>query len=321
MLTITHTPAEGTLIEGTSKGDGTNEVLKVCRWRWSRNMCTWYVPQSRDRAANQPLIDNTAAQLRAAGHEVSVHINAGHRPTAEVEADKIDRQDHRADALASKAARLAHVEAAADTRAHELADRVPFGQPILIGHHSQRKMERHYEQVERAQRAAVETGREADAAARAAQCAAGATESRYNALTVANRIETLAAEIRKAERNRDGSTRTISTWADGTKCTETFGAATGNYRQKLEERVAELTDQLSYWQQIRAEQIAAGQATNYGPDTIAKGDAVKIRNRWYEVVRVNKKTVTVPSGMGSWTDTSPYREVQDHRPAGAPATA
>lgn len=109
------------------------------------------------------------------------------------------------------------------------------------------------------------------------------------------------------------------------------GAATGNYRQKLEERVAELTDQLSYWQQIRAEQIAAGQATNHGPDTIAKGDAVKIRNRWYgrvfpspgpyEVVRVNKKTVTVPSGMGSWTNTSLYREVQDHRPASATATA
>jgi len=51
----------------------------------------------------------------------------------------------------------------------------------------------------------------------------------------------------------------------------------GNYRQELEERVAELTDQLSYWQQIRAEQIAAGQATNHDP--IAKGDAVKIRNR------------------------------------------
>jgi len=320
MLTITHTPAEGTLIEGTSKGDGTNEVLKVCRWRWSRNMCAWYVPQSRDRAANQPLIDNTADQLRAAGHEVSVHIEAGYRPTAEVEADKIDRQDHRADALAAKAARLTHVEATADTRAHELAHRVPFGQPILISHHSQRKMERHYEQVERAQRAAVEIRREADAAALAAQSAASTTQSRYNALTVANRIETLAAEIRKAERNRDGSTRTISTWADGTKCTEIFSAATGSYRQKLEERVAELTDQLNYWQQIRAEQVAAGAATNYGPDTIAKGDAVKIRNSWYQVVRANKKTVTVPSGLGNWTNTSPYREIQDHRSAGATAT-
>lgn len=48
---------------------------------------------------------------------------------------------------------------------------------------------------------------------------------------------------------------------------------------------------------------------------------MKIRNRWYEVVRVNKKTVTVPSGMGSWTNTSPYRDVQDYRPAGATATA
>lgn len=66
-----------------------------------------------------------------------------------------------------------------------------------------------------------------------AEAAAHTTGARYNALTVANRIETLGAEIRKAERNRDGSTRTISTWADGTKCTETFGAATGTTGKSL----------------------------------------------------------------------------------------
>jgi hypothetical protein len=33
MLTITHTHAEGTLIDGTSRGDGTAEVLKANGWR------------------------------------------------------------------------------------------------------------------------------------------------------------------------------------------------------------------------------------------------------------------------------------------------
>lgn len=35
----------------------------------------------------------------------------------------------------------------------------------------------------------------------------------------------------------------------------------------------------------------------------------------HSVVRANRKTVTVPSGIGSWTDTTPWQEVTDHRTA------
>ena len=38
MLTITHTPEAGTLIEGTSRGDGTAEILKASGWRWGRSI-------------------------------------------------------------------------------------------------------------------------------------------------------------------------------------------------------------------------------------------------------------------------------------------
>lgn len=42
---------------------------------------------------------------------------------------------------------------------------------------------------------------------------------------------------------------------------------------------------------------------------------MKINGNWYRVVRANAKTVSVPSHMGgNWTDTSPYRNIQDHRP-------
>jgi hypothetical protein len=62
-------------------------------------------------------------------------------------------------------------------------------------------------------------------------------------------------------------------------------------------------------------QITAGQVVAYGPETVKKGDAVKIRGRWREIVRANRKTVTVPSLIGSWTDTAPWHEVADHRTA------
>jgi len=48
-LTITHTHADGTLIDGTTKGDGTAGILKARGWRWWRDRGTWYVPRSRDR--------------------------------------------------------------------------------------------------------------------------------------------------------------------------------------------------------------------------------------------------------------------------------
>lgn len=316
MLTITHTHAEGTLIEGTRKGDGTNELLKATGWRWSRALGAWYVPHSRDRAPKQWIIDATAAALSTAGHPVAVETEDQARPAVEVEADQIRRQQERAAALAAKAARVEARAEAADAQAHELADRLPFGQPILVGHHSEGAMRRHYQRVENTQRRAVDLAREADTAAEKARAAACTTGVRYSPVTVGNRVDKIEAEIREAHRELDGYTRVYFVDAGGRKHGDTFPPATGARRDRLVARMDELADQRAYWQQIRAEQVAAGVATNYGPDSIAKGDQVKIRGTWYPVVRVNKKTVSVPSVVGgSWTDTAPYREIQDHRTA------
>mgnify|MGYP001793418424 CR=1 FL=1 len=67
MTIITHSREAGTLIEGTAKGDGSNIILKASGWCWSRNLGTWYVPNSRDRGARGHIINGTAEQLRAAG--------------------------------------------------------------------------------------------------------------------------------------------------------------------------------------------------------------------------------------------------------------
>ncbi|MDV7246302.1 MULTISPECIES: hypothetical protein [Rhodococcus] len=75
----------------------------------------------------------------------------------------------------------------------------------------------------------------------------------------------------------------------------------------------ERADQISYWEGIRAEQISSGQATNYGPEDIEKGDQVQRRGQWYRVVRVNRKTVSIPSIVGGgWTDKVAYHELSGH---------
>ena len=35
MIAITHTPTDGTVLKGSSRGDGTNHLLKPLTWRWS----------------------------------------------------------------------------------------------------------------------------------------------------------------------------------------------------------------------------------------------------------------------------------------------
>ena len=95
----------------------------------------------------------------------------------------------------------------------------------------------------------------------------------------------------------DGHVRTLAVLGDDTRHTENTGPATGQFRDRLTARLAEVTDQLTYWEGIRAEQITTGAAAGHSQATIHPGDAVRIRGRWYPV-RANRKTVTVPSTLG-----------------------
>ncbi|WP_198418979.1 hypothetical protein [Cryobacterium sp. TMT3-29-2] len=63
---------------------------------------------------------------------------------------------------------------------------------------------------------------------------------------------------------------------------------------------------------MRTAQIESGTATGYDRSTVKKGDRVKIRGQWREVVRANPKTVSVSTGY-TWTDTAPYAEIQQHQ--------
>ena len=48
MLTITHTHEAGTLIEGTTRDDGSSAILKANGWRWGRSIAQWYLPHTRE---------------------------------------------------------------------------------------------------------------------------------------------------------------------------------------------------------------------------------------------------------------------------------
>src|SRR5699024_4134035 len=141
--TITHSHADGTLLDGTDRGDGTAEVLRPRRWRWSRALDSWYLPRSRDRRADRSAIAATADALRAQGVRVTVTIDDAPRPTAVVEADRTERARQRAARLEQRAAArtaAANSAGAADDEANRQWP--PGGEPVKIGHHSQRRHEK-----------------------------------------------------------------------------------------------------------------------------------------------------------------------------------
>ena len=82
-LTITHSAAAGTMIEGTARGDGSAPLLRQTGWRWSRTLGAWYVPRSRDRRADRPLIDRTVRLLTDAGFTVRTELDDTPRPAAQ----------------------------------------------------------------------------------------------------------------------------------------------------------------------------------------------------------------------------------------------
>ncbi len=341
MLTLTHSSAEGTLLHGTVRGDASRDVLRgmYAGWDWSKRIglsgC-WFIRNSRDRSPNLYEIERTAEKLRAAGFEVEVQVDAAPRLMEEAEADRAVRMEDRADALDEKARRLDAAARGRRDAEHAILDFIPPGQPILVGHHSEGRHRRDLARADAHRRAARDLGNRAETAAQRAESAEQHMTRRENPVTVANRIQKLEADIRRFERamtpcprsgrrmkpEAEGRTITCSEcYTDHTVGADllfpTHGAATGAYLVQLEANLAHAQEQLRYWQTVREQQIAAGVATNYGPETVKKGDFVFWFREWRPVLRVNPKTATVPHLLSELqqfghTSTAPWQEIKDH---------
>ena len=312
-LSITHTRAEGTLITGTARGDGTAEILKAAGWRWGRSIARWYVPYSRDKKIKTHAITPAVTALKAAGHTVTVEVDDTARPAAEVEADVLARQEQRAEAMAARAQRKRAAAAAAGQAADRTAAALPpGGEPIKIGHHSEGRHRRAIERAWNATGKAVAARSEAHEADRVAAIAQRATAARYSVATVANRIARLEAEGRALSRQLAGYT------ADrGTPYAEAIPAATGRRREAITADLKENRDQLTYWQAVRAQQVQDGATAEYGPETIHPGDKIRAAGTWWTVARVNKVTCSVWADPGRRVLSSyrvRYTQVSEHRP-------
>lgn len=122
-----------------------------------------------------------------------------HKPltTREKRERKAERLREWADAREAKQSALDKA-----ARADESATGIPFGQPILVGHHSERRHRRAIERMDRAMGAAVENSRKAqDMAARADGIEAQAAQAIYS--DDVDAVERLEAKIAGLEAERE----------------------------------------------------------------------------------------------------------------------
>ena len=304
MITIHHTAAGGTLVEGTVRGDGSAEILKAAGFRWGRSIGCWFLPHSRDRAPDMYRINRAAEQLRAGGFEVAVEVDAAPRDMAEAEAERAERSEGRAEMLRARAERRDAEATARLAAADAIADRIPLGQPILVGHYSERGHRADIKRMHNHMDRFVEAYGEARHAERAAKAAGRHMAHREAPLVVARRIERLETDLRRTTAVLEGRSA-----AYGGRIPD------GEWKTQLEGRVAHLTSQLDYWRTMRGDQIEAGRAREYSPGDFEAGDRVRVRGQWRTVARVNRTTVSVETPY-SWTDRVPFHEITAHEGPG-----
>src|ERR1039457_3966439 len=206
MITITHTHEGGTLIEGSTKGDGVYEVLKGLgtSWRYFPSLRQIGLGQSRDKAAQTWKINAAAEALRAAGHEVTVEVDNGiTRTFAEAEAGRYDRADDRAE-------RSAHRSETATANGERMWSETSQvyealnGQPILVGHHSERRHRNLLDKTHAKEGRAVDEIKRGRHWASRAAAAERYRATRENVPATLRRIEKLEAEERGVKRGLDG---------------------------------------------------------------------------------------------------------------------
>ena len=279
-LEIRYTPSEGVTLHGTTRADAPRIKAARDNWRWWREGSCWYIPRTRDRVISMGHVELYAKPLREQGLTVTVEhtLEGGVRPAEEREADEKARAETRADRLSDKAARLDKEAEARSKAAHAIADHIPLGQPILVGHHSERRHRRDLEKIDTNMHKAIEADREAQRT----RGHVHATERRLERLegkdvgAVLRRISTLEVELRDVDRKLTGTSHSSG-----------FGRpAEGDWKEALEVRKAAIVDEIGHLRSKLPEDLP-------GPSKFRRGDLVVTHLGTARVDRVNAKSLSV----------------------------
>jgi hypothetical protein len=214
MIEVAYTPAEGIVVRGTERAQAPALKKTRDRMKWYGQGGFWYVPRTRDTVQPRWRVDRLAEDLRRElpGVEVVVNYDLGEgvRPAEEREVDRKERAEERADRLEERAEKKAGEAAAAWEAGRATADGIPLGQPILVGHHSERRHRRDIEKIQRSSEKSAELREEAADAKRGAVSARATVAAAEDPGAMQRRIERLEADRRRIERELAGESELVA---------------------------------------------------------------------------------------------------------------
>jgi hypothetical protein len=311
--TVDHS-GDGTLLSIERSDTAAREAAKAAGFRWSGALGSWYLPRNWSESTRRQKV----AQLQQTLGHGTVHLNdSGPGATTTAAEREAAARAHAADRADRMDARAQRASAEADRRfgaAHQISDGIPMGQPILVGHHSQRRHERDIARIHSNMGKGVEAMQEAERAQAAAENARR-TVAGDSPLLRLRRIERNQAELRKID-------RTLAEHSTAQKIIggEKYNAASPSARATVDRMLqpsdhharltamrTQLADEIAHDQ---AQVEASGHKTISAAD-IKAGDIIHYRGRGHIVKKVNKTTVSVPTGY-SWDDKVPVHQIQRH---------
>jgi hypothetical protein len=183
---------------------------------------------------------------------------------------------------------------ASSQAAHEIGRYIPMGQPILVGHHSEKRHRRDLNRIDSNMRKSIEETKKAeyfsDKSTNLERDAKRIIEDRSY---IMNRIEEEEAYLRRLQKHS-------ASYSDYTA------------------RVNETQEKIDHWKsritlvEIQLREAGKRVAT---AENIKTGFWVKYLSQWFEVIRVSKKSVTVCNWLGvpSLTWKARYADIDDYR--------
>ena len=221
----------------------------------------------------------------------------GHTYSEYMESEK-ERAAARSEKMTDRAAKAQTKSETEYQRSNNATSGIPLGQPILVGHHSERGHRRALEKSDNAMRNSIEEHDKAEHYERRAKIAEKKASGDHSVAFISRRIEEAKTQIRSYDRLiQEAKTVNNQTWL-----------------KRLELLKEEQQEKLTYWEQ----ELSNAGGIQYSPENINKGDMINYRKYgWYEVIRVNKKTVTIKGWLGvdSMTWKAPYAEITGHKKA------
>ena len=238
----------GAVLHGTCRDDAA-AIKAIGGWKWSGKLKAWYLPRSwRDETVERKV----EATVKALGCTVETEaVETGEDRLARL----ADNAETRAERLAAKSEAARDEAMARYAKAKALSDVIPFGQPVIAGHHSQARHLRDLAKIRNGIGAAVEGLNESD---RLADAARSAEQTGERLADPARRMARLVAIDRELAGPMTSARR----------------------RERLVAEREALDAQLD-------------RAVFASAETVQKGDIVRWQGQRAAVVRVNKTSVSV----------------------------